>query len=81
MVEMNWDTNETWLWITNDEQYYTALQDTIGNELYFMTVLYVLIQHRNEVISGNEIDSAKVNGNELYVLFSELCGNEQEGWK
>lgn len=79
---MNWDTKETLLWIENEEEHYTALAMTVGNELMFPHILFtVIININKEVGFENRIDSAKVNGNEVYVTFSKLIENEQEGWK
>ena len=82
MSEMNWDTHEAAMAITNERLYYDALQPTIGNELYFMVVLYVILKEYNET-RGNEnrIDLSKVNGNDVYIDFCDACGNETTGWK
>lgn len=79
---MNWDTNETLLWITNDEYYYNLLKDKMGNEMAFIFVLATIIFNINVRIGNEEmrIDSANVNGNKVYINFCELAGNEQQGW-
>ena len=77
---MNWDTNEISMIIESNHTYYTKLKEEgVGNELYFMLLLWVIIQTENE--EGFRIDPAKVNGNEVYISFCEAVGNEQEGWK
>ena len=76
---MNWDTNEISMVIESDELYYNTLKHSITNELYFMVVLYVIIEDYNS--RGNEVDSSKVNGNEVYISFCEAVGNETGGWK
>lgn len=83
MAEMNWDTNELWNWIVDsNEGYFNALKDAVGNEMRFMFNLYLTIGDINNRNENEElmIDSSKVNGNEIYVDFSELVGNEQVGW-
>ena len=82
MVEMNWDTKEAAMLITNEKKYYDTLQNHIGNELYFMVVLFTIIQqynNKNEPV--HRINTAKVNGNEVYIDFCDACGNETQGWK
>ena len=75
----NWDTEEVYLWISDNEGFKNEMEQHVGNELEFMTYLYVIIIELIE--RRNEIDMTKVNGNEIYVDFSILVGNEQEGWK
>lgn len=75
---MNWDTKEVSMLIESEELYYNYLKKHIGNELYFMVVLWVIIEEYNN--RGNEVDAAKVNGNEVYKNFCEAIGNENEGW-
>ena len=76
---MNIDTQALWNWITEDERYYYFLKEAIENELEFMYTL-VDILHDLKHKHGVKIDSAKVNGNELYIEFSKLIGNEKPGW-
>ena len=79
---MNWDTREISMVVENDPRYFEVLRSRIENELSFLTALYVIIigyNERNE--RSRQIDSSKVNGNEVYVSFSQAVGNEQEGWK
>lgn len=79
---MNWDTNETFLWIVNTESFFFQLKEVIGNELHFLYRLYIIIKAINKTLaSENEINISNVNGNEVYVRFSQAVGNEQEGWK
>lgn len=81
---MNWDTQETWNWITNDDGYKNALTDmaVIGNELLFIAYLPEFIMEINlQLENENQINSKNVNGNEIYVAFCELNGIETEGWK
>lgn len=75
---MNWDTHEISLVIESDFNYYNYLKEIVGNELYFMVVLYAIINDYNS--RGNEVDMSKVNGNEVYMSFCEACGVENEGW-
>ena len=75
---MNWDTNEISMVIESDELYYNYLKKQIGNELFFMVALWVIIEEYNR--KGNKVDSSKVNGNEVYKSFCESIGNENEGW-
>lgn len=79
----NRDTEEISMIIENNYIYYTRLKECIGNELYFLLVLYVAIDDWNETLDGNDnqIDSSKVNGNEVYISFCKTCGIETEGWK
>ena len=80
--EMNWDTREASMIVTNDRRYYDVLEKRIGNELQFMTALYVAIEDYNERNEpAHRIDTAKVNGNEVYIDFCSTCGNETDGWK
>lgn len=74
----NWDTEEVYLWISDNEGFKNEMEAHIGNELEFMTYLFVIVTELIE--RGNEIDITKVNGNEIYVDFSILVGNEQRGW-
>jgi hypothetical protein len=79
----NWDTQETWNWITNDDGYKNALEDmaSIGNELLFIAYLPEFIMEINlQLEKENQIDTKNVNGNEIYVAFCEMIGNEQQGW-
>ena len=79
---MNWDTKELWLWVTNEEEMYNALQSSIGNELEFMWVLNNIVTITNRKLApDNRIDPSKVNGNEIYVDFCELNEIETDGWK
>lgn len=80
---MNWDTHEISMLIESNETYYNYLKKQVGNELYFMAVLWVIIEDYNKKMNGNgrEIDSSQVNGNEVYIDFCEAVGNETEGWK
>jgi len=78
---MNWDTKEVSLIVESNQNYYTKLQEAIGNELYFMVILYVIIENENEKEGRPRIDMTEVNGNEVYVSFCEAAGNEQKGWK
>ena len=77
---MNWDTHEISMIIESDEPYYLKLKEHVEDELYFMVILYVIIDHYNEK-NDRHIDTSKVNGNEVYVSFCEACGFETEGWK
>ena len=76
---MNYDTKEVWNWIIDGEYFAASFQECIGNEIHFIYRLHIVIKILNH--NGNEIDETKVNGNELYVDFCELFGNEQYGWK
>ena len=76
--EMNWETREVSMLIESNFTYYTYLKEIVGNELYFMVALYVIINEYNS--RGNEIDISKVNGNEVYLSFCEAIGVENEGW-
>ena len=80
---MNWDTNELFEWITSEEEYWNLCKAFIGNELRFVSALSAIIDnvHIFKIEGDGMIDSSKVNGNEIYVQFCELNGNEQEGWK
>lgn len=78
---MNWDTHEIRMIIESDIKYYTKLQEAVGNELYFMVMLYIIIGIENEKENSPRIDPAEVNGNEVYISFCEAVGNETEGWK
>ena len=81
-MKMNWDTKETWRWITNESYYSGLLQYCIGDEMFFIHTLYDIIDDFNGHVPNERlVETAKVNGNELYVKFCELCGREQEGWK
>ncbi len=75
---MNWDTHEMSLAIESDELFYNYLKNHVDDELYFMVALYVILEEYNR--RGNEVDSSKVNGNEVYVSFCEAVGNETKGW-
>ena len=80
---MNWDTQETWNWITNEDGYIAALTPMaeIGNELLFIAYLPEFIIEINlQLENENQIEMKNVNGNELYVEFCEMIGNEREGW-
>lgn len=79
---MNWDTREISMIIESDSNYYTALTGTIENEMYFIVMLYVIINHWNEKLgeASKHIDTANVNGNEVYMSFCEAVGIEKEGW-
>lgn len=82
MVEMNWDTKEAAMVVTNEQLYYDALKPTINNELYFMVVLYVIINEYNETRGNeNKIDISKINGNEVFIDFCSIFENETTGWK
>ena len=79
---MNWDTNETILWVINDEDYLNILKVWLKNEIVFIDQLFGIILHINERIKGgNEIDLTKVNGNEVFIKINEHFGNETTGWK
>lgn len=79
---MNWDTKETSMIIESDIDYYNALKTTIENEMYFIVMLYVIINHWNEQLGdvGGKIEHSKVNGNEVYISFCETVGFETTGW-
>lgn len=81
--EQTWDTKEISMIIESDMAYYNTLSNTIGNELYFIVVLYVIIGHWNEKLgdASKHIDPSNVNGNEVYISFCETFGNEQDGWE
>ena len=51
------------------------LKKYVGNELEFLCKLYIILTNHTD------IDTSKVDGNELYVLFCQDIGNEQKGWK
>ena len=74
---MNWDTNELYNWVCDNEWYYSNLCRLVGNELIFIHALYLFLKQINNK-NGNEIDSAKVNGNEIYIQFCILTENENE---
>ena len=74
---MNWDTNETLLWCYNTNKYKECLLRWIGNELVFVSHICTIVNEINNQVA-NEIDSSKVNGNEIYIRFCELVGNENE---
>lgn len=81
----SWDTNETYVQVSNDVEMKAALMDCIGNELQFCWVLFNIITiHNNRLTSEGytemKINPANVNGNEIYVDFCCLIGNEQKGW-
>lgn len=79
---MNWDTNETCLWILNDADYLDILKVWLDNEIVFIDQLFGIILHINKQIEGgNEIDLKAVNGNEVFIRVNEHFGNEVEGWK
>ena len=78
---MNWDTNETWNWISEYEIYKSILEKLIGNELLFCAALVEMIVAINSKLpEPRQIEMKNVNGNELYIDFCELFGNEQRGW-
>lgn len=77
---MNWDTKETWNWIVDNEAHMNYFKSFIGNELQFMYHLFDFILYLN-VNNDCEIEMKEVNGNEIYVDFCELNGNETDGWK
>ena len=82
---MNGDTNELWNWISEDEEMKSALESCIGNELEFCWTLMniITIVHNRLNYNGESemaIDSSKVNGNEIYIEFCSLFGNEQPDW-
>lgn len=79
---MNWDTNEISMIIESDMDYFVALCNAVNNEMYFIVMLYVIINHWNEQLgeASKHIDTAKVNGNEVYMSFCEAVGIETEGW-
>ena len=77
---MNWDTNETMQWIESENEYWWLLSTSIKNELLFCCKLLSIIISINKVCGNEQINSANVNGNEIYIEFSKLIGNEQPGW-
>ncbi len=79
---MNWDTKETIQWIESETKYQWMLTEYIGNELLFMSALFMVISDINRQLQNeNRINTKNVNGNEVYVEFSKVVENEQEGWK
>lgn len=79
MVEMNWDTNELYNWVCNNEWYYSNLCRLIGNEMKFIRVLcYFANEINGKLGNENQIDISKVNGNEIYIQFCILTENENE---
>lgn len=60
--------------------YTEILKKYLGNELLFLYKLYNLVLDINQKKEGT-IDSSKINGNELYVIFSGEVGNKEKGWK
>ena len=79
---MNWDTREISMIIESDIYYYTILKSAIKNELHFMLLLYIVIEKWNEKLgeASKHIDTANVNGNEVYISFCEAVGIETQGW-
>ena len=79
---MNWDTKEISMIIESDFEYYATLTGTIENEMYFIVMLYFIINHWNEKLgeASKHIDTANVNGNEVYISFCEAVGIETQGW-
>lgn len=79
MVGMNLDTEEAWDWICRNEEYYYLLKTWIGNELMFIDTLVDIIIDINKLVSDvSRISYANVNGNEIYIEFCKLTGNENE---
>lgn len=81
--EPTWDTNEISMIIESDKTYYDKLAQTVENELYFMVVLWVAIDHWNEKLGdvSRNIDPSLVDGNEVYMSFCQAVGYETGGWK
>ena len=77
---MNWDTNETMQWIESKNEYWWLLSTSIKNELLFCCKLLSVIISINKACGNEQINPANVNGNEIYIEFSKLIGNEQQGW-
>lgn len=51
------------------------LKKSVGNEMKFLSKLYLMLNNHTD------IDTSKVNGNEVYIIFCKDIGNEQKGWK
>ena len=76
--QLNWDTNELFLWLVNTEQYYNTMIDHCRTAKEFKRFASFRLNWINNEIGNEEawIDANEIQWNEIYLRFCDLVGNE-----